>query len=74
MKYTTIHLDENKIERLNTFLTKETIKENGEIVSGRRSITGTEHIFKISLKGNDVACKLTTGLRRNGIVFSLYKK
>lgn len=33
MKYTTVYLDENKIELFNTILGKETIKVNGEIVS-----------------------------------------
>lgn len=73
MKYTTVYLDENKIELFNTILGKETIKVNGEIVSEKRSITGTEHIFKINENGNDVACKLTTGFSMNGVVFNLYK-
>ena len=73
MKYTTVHLGENKIELFNTVSGKETIKVNGEIVSEKRSITGTEHIFKINENGNDVVCKLTTGFSMNGIVFSLYK-
>ena len=73
MKYTTVYLDENKIELFNTILGKETIKVNGEIVSEKRSVTGTEHIFKINENGNDVACKLATGFSMNGVVFNLYK-
>ena len=73
MKYTTVHLGKNKIELFNTISGKETIKVNGEIVSEKRSVTGTEHIFKINDNGNDVTCKLATGFSMNGIVFSLYK-
>ncbi|MRT92809.1 hypothetical protein [Ancylomarina sp. 16SWW S1-10-2] len=74
MKYTTVHLDENKIELFNTLLGKETVKVNGKIVSEKSSITGTEHNFVINENGNEIACKLTTGLSMNGVVFSLYKK
>ena len=73
MKYTTVHLDENKIELFNTCLGKETVKVNGEIVSEKRSITGTEHIFKIDENGIENTYKLTTGLNMNGVGFSLYK-
>ncbi len=73
MKYTTVHLDENKIELFNTCLGKETVKVNGEIVSEKRSITGTEHIFKINENGNENNYKLTTGFNLNGVGFSLYK-
>jgi hypothetical protein len=73
MKYTTVHLDENKIELFNTLLGKETVKVNGEIVSEKRSITGTEHIFKINEDGNENTYKLTTGFNINGVGFSLYK-
>ncbi|MGK0449109.1 MAG: hypothetical protein ACJA2M_002912 [Polaribacter sp.] len=73
MKYTTVHLNENKIELFNTFLGKETVKVNGEIVSEKRSVTGAEHIFKINKNGNEVPYKLTTGFSINGVVFSLYK-
>ena len=73
MKYTTIYLDENKIELYNTLLGKESIKVNGEIVSEKRSITGTDHHFKIIENEIETPCKLTTGFGMNGIVFSLYK-
>jgi len=45
MKYTTVHLYENKIELFNTFLGKETVKVNGEIVSEKSLISVTEHIL-----------------------------
>ncbi|MCF6224184.1 MAG: hypothetical protein L3J34_10705 [Flavobacteriaceae bacterium] len=73
MKYTTIHLDENKIEFFNTLLGKETVKVNGKIVSEKSSITGTEHNFVINENGNEIPCKLTTGFSMNGVVFNLYK-
>jgi len=73
MKYTTVHLNENKIELFNTLLGKETVKVNDQIVSEKRSITGTEHNFKINENGTEIHCKLTTGFSMNGIVFSLYK-
>lgn len=73
MKYTTVHLDENKIELFNSCLGKETVKVNGEVVSEKRSISGTEHVFKIEENGNENTYKLTTGLNINGVSFSLYK-
>lgn len=73
MKYTTVYLDENKIELFNTLLGKETVKVNGKIVSENRSIMGVEHKFIISENENDVPYKLTTGFSMNGVVFSLYK-
>ncbi len=47
MKYTTIYIGENKIEVFNTLLGIEKIKVNGEIVSRKFSIFGTEHNFTI---------------------------
>ncbi len=73
MKYITVYLDENKIEFFNAFLGKETIKVNNEIVSEKRSISGTEHNFVINEKGNEVPCKLTTGVSMYGVVINLYK-
>lgn len=73
MKYTTIYLDENKIELFNTLLGKETVKVNGNIVSEKWSITGTDHNFVIIENKDEVACKLTTGFGMNGVIFNLYK-
>jgi hypothetical protein len=73
MKYTTVHLDNNKIELFNSVFGKETIKVNNEIVSEKRSIMGTEHLFKIKENDNEVECKLVTGFGLNGVVFDLYK-
>jgi hypothetical protein len=46
---------------------------NGEIVSEKRSITGEEHLFKITENGIDNSYKLTTGINLNGVSFCLYK-
>ncbi len=74
MKFTTVHLENNKIELFNSILGKETIKVNDKIVSKKRSIFGTVHTFKIDENGTDVACKLATGFGFNGVVIDLYKE
>lgn len=74
MKFTTVHLDNNKIELFNSILGKETIKVNNKIVSEKRSIFGTVHSFKIAENGKDVTCKLATGFGFNGVVIDLYKE
>jgi len=73
MKFTTIYLEDNKIEIFNSILGRETIKVNGEIVSDKYSITGAEHIFSITEKGTIANCKLRMGFGLNGVVFDLYK-
>ena len=73
MKFTTVYLDENKIEIFNSILGRETIKVNGEIVSNKYSITGGEHLFTITENGTIANCKLRMGFGLNGVVFDLYK-
>ena len=73
MKFTTIHLDDNKIEVSNSFLGKETVKVNGEIVSEIFSMAGATHIFNIKENDQEVPCKLILGYGLNGVVFDLYK-
>lgn len=73
MKHATVTLEENKIELFNTLLGKETVKVNGNIVSEKSSITGTDHNFVIIENGTEVKCKLNTGFGINGVVFNLYK-
>ncbi len=73
MKFTTIHLENNKIELFNSILGKETIKVNDVIVSGKRSVFGTVHSFKIQENGIDVECRLATGFGLYGVVIDLYK-
>ncbi|MDO9276714.1 MAG: hypothetical protein Q7T92_14370 [Lutibacter sp.] len=74
MKFTTVHLENNKIELFNSILGKETIKVNDKIVSKKRSIFGTVHSFKIEENGTDVTFKLATGFGFNGVVIDLYKE
>ncbi|MFV8347519.1 hypothetical protein [Flavobacterium sp. ZB4P13] len=73
MKFSTIHLGNNKIEIFNSFMGKETIKLNGEIVSEKSSITGAKHNFKIIENDQKVDCKLILGYGANGVVMDLYK-
>lgn len=73
MKFTTIYLGENKIEIHNSLLGKETIKVNGEVVSGKFSVTGAEHLFPITENETAVNCKIRIGYGLSGVVFDLYK-
>lgn len=73
MKFTTIHLGENKIEIFNSILGKETIKVNGETVSTKYSIMGTEHHFKLIENEVESDCKIITGMSLNGVVIDFYK-
>jgi hypothetical protein len=73
MKFSTINLGDNKIEIFNSFLGKETIRVNGEIVSEKTSITGAKHHFKIIENNQKVDCKLTLGFGTNGVVMDFYK-
>jgi hypothetical protein len=56
MKFTTIYLEKNIIEIHNSFLGKETIKVNNEIVSEICSFFGAEHGFKLNEKGSTTDC------------------
>ncbi len=73
MKFTTIYLDENIIEIHNSFLGKETIVVNNNIVSEKYSVWGAEHNFVINDNGRDADCKIKIGFSFNGVVFNLYK-
>ena len=73
MKFTTVYLDNNKIELYNSVFGKETVRVNNEIVSEKHSILGTEHFFKIKENESEVECKLVTGFGFNGVVIDLYK-
>ena len=73
MKFTTVYLEENKIEIFNSILGRETIKVNGEIVSNKYSFAGAEHLFSITENGTIANCKLQMGFGLNGVVFDLYK-
>jgi hypothetical protein len=73
MKFTTIYLGENKIEVFNSLLGRETIKVNGDIVSQKFSIFGTEHNFTVKENEEIVECKIDFGFGFNGVVFNLYR-
>ncbi|UMB52994.1 hypothetical protein MHL31_10500 [Lutibacter sp. A80] len=73
MKFTTVYLDDNKIEVFNSFLGKETVKVNGEIVSEIYSIFGATHTFKIKENEQEVECKMVIGFGFSGVVVDLYK-
>ena len=73
MKYTTIYIEDNKIEIFNSLIGKETIKVNGEVVSSKFSITGTEHYFELMENGEKSDCKIITGFGINGVVIDFYK-
>ncbi|PKP08448.1 MAG: hypothetical protein CVU08_15130 [Bacteroidetes bacterium HGW-Bacteroidetes-3] len=73
MKFTTVHLGNNKIELFNSILGKETIKVNQKIVSEKYSVFGTVHSFNILENEREVECKLTTGFSLNGVVFDFYQ-
>lgn len=73
MKFTTIYLEENKIEIFNSITGIETIKVNGEEVSSKFSITGAEHHFQISEDGINSNCRIVIGLGVNGAVIDFYK-
>ena len=73
MKFSTIQLGDNKIEIFNSYLGKEIIKLNGEIVSQKSSITGAKHSFKIIENDRKVDYKLILDFGANGVVMDLYK-
>jgi len=73
MKFTTIHLGNNKIELFNSILGKEMVKVNGEVVSSTYSFFGAEHTFTVHEDGRDVDCSVKFGFGVNGVVFDLYK-
>lgn len=73
MIFTTIYLENNKIEIHNSLLGKETIKVNDAIVSSKSSITGTEHTFNVIENGTESNCKVILGYGLNGVVFDFYK-
>ena len=73
MKITTVTLGGTKIEFYNSISGKETIMVNGEEVSSKKSISGTEHLFDVVESEKTVQYKLITGVNLNGVAFDLYK-
>lgn len=50
MKYAEFNIDSNKIEFLNSITGIETVLMNGNRVSSKFSLSGTEHHFKMNTK------------------------
>jgi hypothetical protein len=73
MKLTTIYSGGNRIDIFNSFLGKETIKVNDEIVSSKYSFLGTEHHFKLTENSEEVECLIVTGFGQQGIALDFYK-
>jgi len=73
MKVTTVYLGVNKIELFNSLLGKETVKVNGQEVSSKSPMAGTEHNFIITENDKVSNCKLVTGFGVSGVVFDLYR-
>lgn len=72
-KITSVTLGETTIEFYNSLMGGETILVNGEQVSSKKSLWGTEHNFNAKESGQDVPYKLVTGLDSIGIAVSLYR-
>lgn len=66
-------MSENKIELFNSIIGKESIKVNGNVVSSKFSMRGTEHHFKLIEGEAESNCKIVTGLGLNGVVIDFYK-
>ena len=47
---------------------------NEEIVSEKRSFSGTEHIFRIKDSDSEVNCRLVTGMGRYGLAIDFYRE
>ena len=73
MKITTVTLGETQIEFHNSVFVEETVKVNGEEVSSKKSMSGTEHLFGVIEGGKTVQNKLITGFNFNGVAIDLYK-
>ncbi|MFN3802521.1 hypothetical protein [Belliella pelovolcani] len=73
MKYTTIYLDNKKIEIFNSLLGKETIKVDDQIVSSKYSIFGADHHFSLKEEENINHYQFKFSLGINGIVYDFYK-
>lgn len=73
MKYTTIYLENNKIEIHNSLFGKETIKVDGQVVSSKYSMFGANHHF--SIKENDELnhYQIQISLGIQGVLYDLYK-
>ena len=73
MKIITINLGETCIEFHNSWLGKETIKVNGEIVCSKFSFSGIEHEFEVKEDGELASYRLKTGLGLMGLGINLFR-
>jgi hypothetical protein len=71
MKFTTINLGETQIELYKSFLGKETVKVNGNILASEWTFSGTVHEFTVNENGKEVHYKLKTGTGIMGLMFGL---
>jgi len=69
MIYSSIYIDNLRIEIHNNLLGRETIKVNDEIVSSKYSLLGAKHSFKFE----EVDFELTLRTTIFGVVFDLSK-
>ncbi len=72
MKFITLHIGDSKIELFNSWIGKETIIVDGQIISEKYSITGASHRFTIRENGQEKHAQLSTKLTINGAIFDLY--
>ncbi|MEO0627805.1 MAG: hypothetical protein AAFY91_12505, partial [Bacteroidota bacterium] len=68
MHYQQIKFDDTVIEFFNNWLGKETVSVNGQVVSRKSSVWGTNHHFTIMEKGHNAQYVLTTRLNGMGEV------
>ena len=72
MKFITLHIGDSKIELHNSWLGKETVIVDGQVISEKYSITGASHRFTIRENGQEKQAQLSTKLTINGAIFDLY--
>jgi hypothetical protein len=72
MKFVTLTIADNKIDIFNSWLGKETIKVNDEVVSAKHSLFGAEHQFRMQAEGEEVTCRLHLRTSFYGVVFDLF--
>jgi hypothetical protein len=72
MKYVTLHIGESVVEIYNSLFGKEMVIVDGNKVSEKYSIVGTDHRFTIRDGGQEKHVQLNTKLTVNGAIFDLY--
>lgn len=72
MLVTTLYFQNQKIEFYNSWLGKETINVDGQAVSTKRSLLGSEHLFAINSEGTEKQCRFNSELGYGGIIYDIY--